>query len=58
LALAGTVVSSILGFSAEEIILVCLPLILGFSILCGSMLQGKKVELAERDEKAGMISEV
>lgn len=37
LALAGLIASGIVGFSLEEIVLVCLPIIIGCSILSSSV---------------------
>ncbi|KAE9376089.1 hypothetical protein N431DRAFT_333382 [Stipitochalara longipes BDJ] len=58
LTIAGALASWMLGFSVEEIILVCLPLILGCSILCSSVLLWKKARSAEKEEKIELISNV
>lgn len=58
LTLAGAIVSWILGFGAEEIILVCLPIIISCSILCSCMFGWKKTVFVERDEKERLLGEV
>jgi CHASE2 domain-containing sensor protein len=48
---AGLLASGILGFNTEELVLVCLPLILGCLVLSNSVLGRKKVESMYQDEK-------
>lgn len=50
------IASWVLGFGAEEIILVCLPIIIGCSILCSSVL-GRK-EARSMDQEKVLLSEV
>ena len=58
LTLVGFIASWILGFSAEEIFLVCLPIIVGCSIFCSSMFGPKKFVLVEAEEKGEFMSVV
>lgn len=51
LALAGLIASGVAGFSLEEIILVCLPTIIGCSILSSSMVGRKQVGHVQQEEK-------
>jgi hypothetical protein len=50
LALAGLIASGMVGFSMEEIVLVCLPIIIGCSILSSSV-AGRKQVAHEYQEK-------
>jgi hypothetical protein len=58
MALAGVVASGMLGFSVEETILVCLPLIIGCSILCSSVLGWKATGSMHQEENVQLMSEV
>jgi hypothetical protein len=58
LTLAGAIASWVLGFSVEEVVLVCLPLVIGCSILCSSVPVLKRIDSAEKDEKAEPTSNV
>ena len=57
LTFVGLLASGILGFNTEELTLVCLPLIIGCLMLCSSVLEGKKAESRDQNEKA-QLSEV
>ena len=58
LILAGVIASWILRFGAEEIVLAGLPIIIGSSILCSSMLGRKNVGLMNQAKKMQSMSEV
>jgi hypothetical protein len=55
--LASVIASWMVGFSAEELVLVCLPLIIGSSILFSCVFGCKKPVMVER-EKAQLMNEV
>jgi hypothetical protein len=54
-ALAGIITSRLLGFTVEEILLLCLPIIIGCSILTGSMLRRTEFGSMHQEEKARLI---
>jgi len=51
LTLSGATASWMLGFSAEEVVVVCLPLIIGCSILCSSVLGWREIVSMHQGEK-------
>jgi hypothetical protein len=57
MALAGLIASGMVGFSLEEIILVCLPTIIGCSILSSSVFGHKQVGHVHQEERV-LLSEV
>jgi hypothetical protein len=56
LALTGLIASGMVGFSLEEIVLVCLPTISGCSILFSSVVGRKQVGHVHQEEKV-LLSE-
>jgi hypothetical protein len=45
--LASIIASWVVGFNAEELVLVCLPLIMGCSIFCSCVFIGRKAQRKE-----------